>query len=486
MNPPNPSSDAPEAVSPGVQRRALGLLVLLVALVVGSAAYLMYARGLFEASHRLVLLADDAEGVTVGMDMSFAGFPIGRVQRIELGADGLARIVVNVPRKDANWLRTSSVFTLERSLVGSTKLRAYSGILSDPALPDGAERSLLKGDALAELPQLMDAVRTLLGNLNQLSAPDAALAQTLGNVAATTAKLQGPRGALGLLMGNEAEATRLLTQVQTTLASTQALLTRLDGVAQRTDGLLANANTQVFGPQGLAAGFNTTAGASAAGFGYQSSASGFASLAAGFQAAAGGGESVALGSNVRTGAGGSVVLGTNAWAQTEATGTFLFGDRSTASDLLGTAVNQFRVRAAGGTFFYSNAAMTSGVVLISGGGGWSNLSDVNMKTDFRDLDGEQVLAKLAALPIREWRYTTQDPAIRHAGPTAQDFRAAFGLGESDVRIGTVDADGIALAAVKALEVRTREMNATLTRENDELRESLAELRRQIAALKRTR
>ena len=252
MNPPNPSSDASEAVSPGVQRRALGLLVLLVALVVGSAAYLMYVRGLFEASHRLVLLADDAEGVTVGMDMSFAGFPIGRVQRIELGADGLARIVVNVPRKDANWLRTSSVFTLERSLVGSTKLRAYSGILSDPPLPDGAERSLLKGDALAELPQLMDAVRTLLGNLNQLSAPDAALAQTLGNVAATTAKLQGPRGALSVLMGNEAEATRLLTQVQTTLASTQALLTRLDGVAQRTDGLLANANAQVFGPQGLA------------------------------------------------------------------------------------------------------------------------------------------------------------------------------------------------------------------------------------------
>jgi phospholipid/cholesterol/gamma-HCH transport system substrate-binding protein len=252
MNPPDPSSDAPEAVSPGVQRRALGMLVLLVALVVGSAAYLMYARGVFEASHRLVLLADDAEGVTVGMDMSFAGFPIGRVQRIELGADGLARIVVNVPRKDANWLRTSSVFTLERSLVGSTKLRAYSGILSDPPLPDGAERSLLKGDALAELPQLMDAVRTLLGNLNQLSAPDAALAQTLGNVAATTAKLQGPRGALSVLMGNEAEATRLLTQVQTILASTQALLTRLDGVAQRTDGLLANANTQVFGPQGLA------------------------------------------------------------------------------------------------------------------------------------------------------------------------------------------------------------------------------------------
>lgn len=242
-----PTPDA--ALPPGVQRRAMALLVMLVALVLGSAAYVMYARGVFEASQRLVLLADDAEGVTVGMDITFAGFPVGRVQRIELGDDGLARLLVDVPRKDAKWLRTSSVFTLERSLVGSTKLRAFSGILTDPPLPDGAERPVLKGDALAELPALMDAVRSLLGNLNQLTAPDAALARTLGNVATTTRQLQGPHGALGVFMGSEANVRKLLA----TLERTHTLLARLDGVALRTDGLLANANTQVFGPQGLAA-----------------------------------------------------------------------------------------------------------------------------------------------------------------------------------------------------------------------------------------
>ena len=246
MTQPDPATP-PVPLPPGVQRRAMGLLVLLLALVLGSAAYVMYARGVFEASQRLVLLADDAEGVTVGMDISFAGFPVGRVQRIELGPDGLARLLIDVPRKDAKWLRTSSVFTLERSLVGSTKLRAFSGVLSDPPLPDGAERSLLKGDALAELPALMDAVRSLLGNLNQLTAPDAALAQTLGNVATGTAQLQGPHGALGVLLGNEANVRKVLA----TLDRTQTLLARLDGVAQRTDGLLASANTQVFGPQGL-------------------------------------------------------------------------------------------------------------------------------------------------------------------------------------------------------------------------------------------
>ena len=42
------------------------------------------------------------------------------------------------------------------------------------------------------------------------------------------------------------------------------------------------------------------------------------------------------------------------------------------------------------------------------------------------------------------------------GPTAQDFRAAFGLGDFPLRINTVDADGVALAGVKALDARTRD------------------------------
>jgi hypothetical protein len=166
-----------------------------------------------------------------------------------------------------------------------------------------------------------------------------------------------------------------------------------------------------------------------------------------------------------------VALGSDVTAAT--TGVFMFGDRSTTNDLTTAGSNEFLVRAAGGTVFYSNAAMTTGVVLLGGTSTWQpvGVSDEHRKTDFRDLDGEQVLGKLAALPVREWRYTTQDAGIRHVGPTAQDFRAAFGLGESDVRIGSVDADGIALAAVKALEARTR----ALALDNDDLRARLARL-----------
>ena len=144
------------------------------------------------------------------------------------------------------------------------------------------------------------------------------------------------------------------------------------------------------------------------------------------------------------------------------------------------AANQFLVRAAGGTSISSNAALTAGVDLLPGAGSWSTVSDVALKDRFRDLDGEDVLARLARMPVREWPYLAQDTAIRHVGPTAQDFRAAFGLGESDRRISTVDADGIALAGVQALETRTQaadqrsrvleERTAALGAENDARRD----------------
>jgi uncharacterized protein involved in type VI secretion and phage assembly len=82
------------------------------------------------------------------------------------------------------------------------------------------------------------------------------------------------------------------------------------------------------------------------------------------------------------------------------------------------------------------------------------------------------------MPLQSWNYKTQAPAIRHLGPTAQDFYAAFHLGESDTTINTVDADGVNLLAVQALERRTAE----LRRENEELRAAVARLEAMVRAL----
>ncbi|MDI1238324.1 MAG: mammalian cell entry protein [Polaromonas sp.] len=240
--PPEPPPGSSVGMPPvaNLEFKALLLLAFMAVLVVGSALYVLYARGAFESTQKLVLLSDDSEGVVVGMDMTFSGFPIGRVRRIELAEDGKARIIVDVPTKDAHWLRTSSVFTLVRGLVGSTNIRAYTGMLKDPPLPDGAVREVLRGDAGAEVPKLVAAAKDLIENLNSLTGSGGAIGASLANVQKLTDRLNGPSGALGVLLGNDAEAKKLIA----TLDRTNALLTKLDSLAAKTD-------TQVFGAKGV-------------------------------------------------------------------------------------------------------------------------------------------------------------------------------------------------------------------------------------------
>lgn len=242
-----PVRPAPPPPVANVEVKATALLLLLVALVLGSVLYVLFARGVFEPTQELVLVSPDSEGVVVGMDLTFSGFPIGRVRRIELAPDGNARILIDVPKKDAHWLRTSSVFTLVRGIVGNTSIKAYSGILTDPPLPAGAVREVLQGDATAEIPQLMAAAKEVMQNVARLTGDGSALQTSLDNLQGLTAKLNGPQGALGALMGNEAEAKKLLL----TIERTNTLLARLDGLVARTDGLMAKADDQVFGRDGV-------------------------------------------------------------------------------------------------------------------------------------------------------------------------------------------------------------------------------------------
>jgi phospholipid/cholesterol/gamma-HCH transport system substrate-binding protein len=233
------SPPTPPAI-PHLEFKAGVLLLLMVLLIGGSVLYVLYARGVFEATQTLVLIVDDSEGVRVGMDMTFAGFPIGRVRRIELAGDGNARIIIDVPRKDAHWLRESSVFTLVRGLVGNTSIKAFSGVLTDPPLPDGAERKVLVGDTNSEIPKLIGAARDLIQNLTQLTAQESELSKSLANVQAVTEKLNGPRGALGVMFGNDADTKKLIVAVD-----------RANVLLARFDKLALQADTQLFGAQGV-------------------------------------------------------------------------------------------------------------------------------------------------------------------------------------------------------------------------------------------
>lgn len=168
-------------------------------------------------------------------------------------------------------------------------------------------------------------------------------------------------------------------------------------------------------------------------------------------------------------------------------GSFLWAD-GTNADFVSTAPNQFRVRATGGFVFYTSVDANGdpgvGARLAAGATAWSSLSDRNAKTAVEPVDARQVLDAVIALPISTWQYKGQTSAIRHMGPMAQDFRAAFGLGEDELTISTIDPDGVALAAIQGLNEKLEIENAAQDAELAGLRRELALLRASVEALRR--
>jgi hypothetical protein len=142
----------------------------------------------------------------------------------------------------------------------------------------------------------------------------------------------------------------------------------------------------------------------------------------------------------------------------------------------------FTARAHGGVRFYSASGTSTGVQLSSGGSSWASISDRNAKENFADVDPEQVLETLAAMPIQTWNLKAQSPDMRHIGPVAQDFNGEFaylfGEVESPTHINNMDAIGVALIAIQGLYTQNQELAA----QNDALQQQVDDLEARVAAL----
>ena len=226
----------------------VGMLLAFTILVAAAfVIYVLFARGAFEATQRLTLVADNAEGVRVGMDLTFSGFPIGRVRRIALGEDGKARIEIDVPTRDARWLRKGSVFLLEISLLGGARIRAHTGNLHDAPLEDGAVRQVLRGDTAEEIPRMIATLRSVLENLDQITDTGSSLQESLKNARTVTERMAGRQGVLGAALGGEDNAKKVIAAID----RANALLASLGGVSLKLDSVLFKTDQRVLGPGGV-------------------------------------------------------------------------------------------------------------------------------------------------------------------------------------------------------------------------------------------
>ena len=227
-------------------------------------------------------------------------------------------------------------------------------------------------------------------------------------------------------------------------------------------------------------GFNNTAtgGISAVAGGQSNTASGQGSAIGGgeFNAASGNDSTVGGGQlNIASGSNSTVPGGYNniasgassfaagSSAAAAENGMFVWADAQsfdfnpTTFRAAGQSANTFNVRATGigGVLFVTGVSPTTGaptsVCFAQNLSGWTCTSDRNVKRNLRPVNGEAVLAKVVAMPVYHWQPKDgPNRDVEHLGPMAQDFMAAFGLGESDKAIGFQDADGVALAAIQGL------------------------------------
>jgi len=120
-------------------------------------------------------------------------------------------------------------------------------------------------------------------------------------------------------------------------------------------------------------------------------------------------------------------------------------------------------------------------------GAFTEGSDVNIKENFEEIDPLEVLDRVTDLPISTWNYIHDEDSVRHMGPMAQDFAAAFGLGASNTGITNVDANGVMLAAIKGLNQRMLDKEADLSDKDQtiqELQKQNADMAKRLEDLER--
>jgi hypothetical protein len=154
----------------------------------------------------------------------------------------------------------------------------------------------------------------------------------------------------------------------------------------------------------------------------------------------------------------------------------------------GQSVNTFNVRATGiGGAFFTLGVNASGlptwICYAQNGGGWTCTSDRNAKRNLRPVNAKAVLEKLVAMPVYQWQPKDGvNREVEHMGPMAQDFMAAFALGDNDKAIGSQDADGVALAAIQGLHQIVQEKDREIVDLRDRMTQ-MESLRGELAALK---
>jgi len=213
----------------------VGLFVIIVLLLISAfVAYMAFKKDVFSKVYTFTFSSKSGESFSEGMPLVFSGFQIGKVHSLELNEEGLVIITIKVPERHVKWMRSDSIFILDRPLIGKPKIVVYTESLESPVLTPQTVPEVFPVDSIDEAIQktqpLLKKVETILENSEKI-----------------TATLAGKQTLLEMALGDKKTVSSInqafvrLNDISRTL---DHLLTRVDAVAAKTDD-------RFFGKEGI-------------------------------------------------------------------------------------------------------------------------------------------------------------------------------------------------------------------------------------------
>lgn len=222
---------------------AMAVLILCGAFLI----YYLHGKGAFENRFKFRMAAFNADVVTPGVPITFSGIPIGQVTGVGLNSEGGIVIDAEVSQAQAQWLRDDTSYVLDKPLVGSARIRINNDTLASPQLKPGAVVLLLSSDPTKDITILLDQVKSVLANLNSMTAKDSDINKTLANTRTISGKMAGANGVMEGILGTP-EKAQLVTD---SLKNVQRLTAKLDQLSGRVDSLVLKTDQWMFSPGGM-------------------------------------------------------------------------------------------------------------------------------------------------------------------------------------------------------------------------------------------
>ncbi|MBR6421264.1 MCE family protein [bacterium] len=235
----------------------VGLFLLLsLVMIAGFIAFILVKKNVFTNHLYFTLSSSTGEGITEGMPLLFSGFEIGKVEKFELDNKGTVLVLVKVPEEHAHRINKSSVFTLERPLIGSSRFIVTTPNLTETFADSNYifETQMVDdiNEVIKKLQPMVEKIDDIANNLKTLTDEKSHLNKTLVHVEKIAGDLAQKRGIIEMMAGDKAAAA----QFREGVAHLNNSLGEIETLVSNANKTLVKADDQILGDEGTLAKVN--------------------------------------------------------------------------------------------------------------------------------------------------------------------------------------------------------------------------------------